>query len=105
MTVSGGPHSLFYLHGGHAAVAHHAIQIQQRSPLHRYVEGIAAQLSGEFRQDQFDPMRRLITVGDDVLGGGPTGSGSNVITMGIVEVASLAARVAGGPPVIMMSTL
>ena len=35
----------------------------------------------------------------------PTGSLSNAMTMGIVEVASLAARVAVGPPVTMMSTL
>ena len=35
----------------------------------------------------------------------PTGSSSNVITMGIVEVASLAARVAVGPLVTMISTL
>ena len=35
----------------------------------------------------------------------PTGSGSCAMTMGIVEVASLAARVAWGPAVTMMSTL
>ena len=35
----------------------------------------------------------------------PTGSSSNVITMGIVEVASLAERVAVGPLVTMASTL
>lgn len=35
----------------------------------------------------------------------PTGSLSRVITMGIVEVAALAARVAPKPPETMMSTL
>jgi hypothetical protein len=40
-----------------------------------------------------------------LLGLEPTGSLSNHMTMGIVEVASLAGPVAAGPAVTMMSTL
>src|SRR4051794_32739329 len=81
MALGGGPHRVVYLSRRRSTALHDAGDIQQRSPLYGHVKGVAAQLSSEFRQDHFDPMRRLITVGDNILSGG---AASTKILVGII---------------------